>query len=152
MSQYLDKRLTEVPAIRYFSRRCKLQFFSQDHRNVGPTPVAYRSKGTEAEKLNEVTEPPNWSCGAHLVQHSATEDIKWTVSRFVKIQRNLGVDSDTKIVVHLQFAMRQPIHVQSTTSTTFDVNEPTIQMNDLSILNLTASSNSSYRVKSMEVV
>lgn len=52
MSQYLDKPPTAIQAIRSVSRRCRAQFFSQVHRSVGPTLVAFQSRGTEAETEN----------------------------------------------------------------------------------------------------
>lgn len=49
MSQYSDKLPTAIPVIRSISRRCRAQSFSQVRRSVGPTPVAFRNRGTEAE-------------------------------------------------------------------------------------------------------
>lgn len=77
-----------------------------------------------------------WYDVVYLIEKTTAQHVKWTFSGLVKVESHLGIDANTKIIVHVQFTMRQPFHRQSPTRITFNVNQPTIQQHGLWLLNL----------------
>lgn len=62
----------------------------------------------------------------YLIENATAHHIKWTFAGFVKIECDLSVNTHAKVIIHVQFTMWQPIHVQTTCCMTFNVNQPAI--------------------------
>lgn len=83
-----------------------------------------RDRGAENERMSVAlhhTERLNVNMN-YLVQHPAAQHVKGAFSGFVKVECHLCIDANTEVIVHIQFAMRQPFHRQSSTSMSFNVN------------------------------
>lgn len=62
----------------------------------------------------------------------------------MEVECDLSIDADAKIVIHVELAMRQPVHVQSSCCVPLYIDQPAIQLNWFSTANLLSEKYRSY--------